>query len=896
MLFRPPVARPLRTSARVSFARRKSSSQPEFPPNCVAIRCSAVLRSCSDAGRLRAVHALLTVLGPLLPNATAQLVNCYAALGHLSWARSVLESSAANAGARTWNFTIRAYREAGCPGGAIRCFWAMMGSGVEPDKYTFPSVLRACAVLADVAEGQAIHREAARRGLDMDIYTRTALVDMYAKSGMLHLARQLFDGMPEKDVVSWNALISGYARFGDPRESLRLFRTMMTSEKGVFPNSITVLNLLPAICELSDTLLCGIVHGFLLRRCWLASVSNGLVDAYCKCSSIRAARRVFDEMSAGRDAISWATMISGYVNNGLFSEALDLFDGLRQGGHDSRPNQASLVAALVAATETRDLDRGEEIHALARREGIDSSLPVATALVTMYAACGDIPESRRVFDGIEDKDVVAWSAAISAASENGLHAEALSLLAEMQTKGGLKPNRVTLLSALTACAQVEDARPGKSVHGFALKYGLARDATVVSALVAAYAKLGRFHCAFALFDDDSSSCSDDVVAWNALINGHAQKGDACGAIETFRRMRSAGLRPDPGTMVGVLPACSLSGGASAHALIIKSGLDSDLHAMNALVDAYAKCGNLSAAETLFLAERKAGAVLWNTMMTGYALNGCAREAVSLFSQLRRENLKPNLVSFVVVLPAVACLAALRAGLALHCAVIKAGFESRVAVGNCLVDVYSKCGRVDLARELFDGMGSKDVVSWNAMISGLAAHGLCEDAVELFDRMPVQPDSISFLAVLSACRHGGLVGEGRAIFESMGSCGRAAPRPEHYACMVDLLGRGGRLHEAWDLIQGMPLAPDAAVWGALLGACRMHSHAWMGEMALKNLVRLEPHNAAHHVVLSNIYARLGRWADARSARKKIKRAGLSKIPGCSWVEVNDLRDIMEGMGS
>ncbi|XP_078445189.1 pentatricopeptide repeat-containing protein At2g39620-like [Wolffia australiana] len=883
-----PLRRPLSRSLCTAAASRGSVLGRDFRRQPSAIDPLPVLRSRPGAGRLRAAHALVTVLG-LLSNAASLLATCYASLGLLSPAETLLYSTA-DAGIRAWNAMIRAYSNAGCPADALRCFSALLRCGPHPDKYTFPLALRACAAAGDAATGEFIHSKAARRGLDADVYVRTALVDMYAKKGMLGIARELFETMPQRDVVSWNALISGFARSGDPRASLALL-SRMSSSAGVPPNSITLLSLFPAISDLSDVFTCRAAHGFAVRRRWASSVGNGLIDTYCKCASVWDARRVFDGMSsASRDAVSWASMISGYVNNGLFAEALDLFDRMSEG--EAEPNQVSVVAALMAASETRDVTRGEEIHAFARREGIDTRVAVATALATMYAKCGDYAEARRLFDGMEDKDVVAWSAAISASTQAGQPAAALSLFAEMRSSG-VEPNRVTLLSLLPACAQMEDGRPGKAAHGFALRAGLGGDASVLCAVVAAYAKLGLFPSARALLD--AVPCCEDVVAWNSLINAYAHKGDACAAVEAFRRMRRMGVLPDPGTMVGVLPACSLlndrGGGASAHALVVKSGLGFDSHAQNALVDLYAKCGDFAAAESLFRAA-VAGAddtILWNTMMAGYSQNGRCLEAVSLFCEMRRRgNLKPDVVTFVSVLPAVAYLAALRAGTALHGAAVKGGVESQAAVGNSLIDMYSKCGRVDLAGELFDRMGPKDVVSWNAMISGLAAHGQGEAAVRLFGRMReagVEPDSLSLLAALSGCRHGGLVEEGRRIFSECAG-GRPGPKVEHYACLVDLLGRAGRLDEAWGLVRAMPMEPDAAVWGALLGACRTHSNARLGEEALENLVRLEPRNAAHHVVLSNIYAQLGRWADARRARARVGRAGLSKTPGCSWVEVKN----------
>ncbi|MQL87622.1 hypothetical protein Taro_020162 [Colocasia esculenta] len=833
-LRRRPLQRPLHAlAAAVAPAAAEATTWiPEFPSPLPGQRYDPrlLLRSCSDAARLRQAHARLLVLGALSDAAAAaQLLASYASLHMLDSARLVLDS-AADPCSLAWNAMIRAYTRAGHHGKALGCFWEMLARHVDPDKYTFPLVLRACAGAGDLVAGESAHQEAAQRELDVDVYVRTALVDMYAKMGMLTTAKELFETMRETDVVSWNAMISGFASGGDPWGSLTLFRRMQSA--GLEPNSVTILNLLPAICELSDILLCRALHGFAVRRLLLSKVSNGLMDSYSKCGSVETARLLFDGKSGSRDAVSWGTMISGYVQNGCFSEALELFDDLSR--EKIGLNRVSVVSALVAATETRDLEKGRDIHAYAGEEWINSDVSVVTAL----------------------------------------------------------PNRVTIVSVLPACSELQDVKLGKSIHAYVLKSQSCLDVSTVTALVATYAKCGFFHSAHALFDAVSHK---DIITWNALINGYAQTGDAGSAMKMFHQLRLMGMHPDSGTMVGVLPACALlndiNNGMCAHGLIIKNGFEADLHVKNVIVDMYAKCGDFASAENLFLVAKSCNdEISWNTLITGYMQSGRAKEAMSAFHQMKCENLKPNLVTYVSILPAAAYFAALREGMSLHGSVIKSGFESHLIVGNSLIDMYSKCGRVDYAKDIFDQMQIKDIVSWNAMMSGYAAHGLGEDAVALFSRMcenHVKADSISFLAVLSACRHGGLIEEGRRIFNSMSSEHNFEPNLEHYACLVDLLGRCSQLDEAWHLIQSMPMAPDAGVWGALLGACRMHSNAWLGEIALKNLVKLEPQNAAHYVVLSSIYAQLGRWAEARSTRKMMGHTGLTKTPGCSWVEIKNI---------
>ncbi|XP_043698653.1 pentatricopeptide repeat-containing protein At2g39620 isoform X2 [Telopea speciosissima] len=801
-----------------------SFSQPTFCSNYTRL-----LRSCKDLKSLLQIHACLLVLGIKPDDSTnIQLVNLYSLFHKPDFARSVFDSASKHNNV-LWNSMIRVYIKRNQNREALKLYHKMSKSGVEPDKYTFTFVLKACTRASDLEEG--------------------------------------------------------FSQSFNPQEALNFFRDMQLV--GLEPNSVSLLNLFPAISQLSAILSCRSIHAFGVRRTFPTAVSNGLIDMYSKCGATIVARRVFDHL-LDHDDVSWGTMMAGYVHNGYFLEALELFDYLKE--ENLKLNHVSAISALLAATEMRDLEKGREIHDYATREKIDSDVLVATPLITMYAKCGELEKAKELFEGITGRDVVAWSAMVASLVQNGYPHEALSLFREMQ-KGNCRPNRVTIVSILPACADLSDVKLGKSIHCYILKDNVDLDVSTGTALVAMYTKCEFFTLAHVVFD---RMVHKDVVTWNALINGYAQVGDAHHAMEMFHQLLLAGHYPDSGTIVGVLPACvlldALDQGAYVHLKIIKSGFESDMHVKNALIDMYAKCGNLSSAEFLFKeTEFIKDEISWNTLISGYMQNGCAREALSAFHQMKLENLQPNLITVVSVLPAAANLAALREGMAIHACVIKAGFESSVLAGNSLIDMYAKCGRLDYTQDLFNWMGNKDTVSWNAMLAGYAIHGYGNYAVELFSQMvenAVDVDSVTFLSVLSACRHGGLIDEGRKIFNSMNSEYHYEPEPEHYACMVDLLGRVGLLDEAWGLIQKMPMAPDAGVWGALLGACRMHSNVPFGEVALDHLVRLEPQNPAHYVVLSNIYAQRGRWSDVGKMRDKMSNRGLMKIPGCSWVEIKD----------
>ncbi|GAB2276643.1 hypothetical protein Dimus_011361 [Dionaea muscipula] len=823
-----------------------------------------LLRACRHLNQLLQIHARLVVLG-LTKNGS-----------------NSSSHPADNPCVILYNTMVRAYTGLSQHDEALKLYHQVFGSATRPDKYTYTFVLKACTGKLAFGEGVDIHRKIVDEGLESDVFIATGLIDMYCKMGRLECARDLFDRMPRRDVVAWNAMIAGLSQSESPIDAVEFFVRMQSA--GVEPNSVSLLNLFPAVCKLDDARLCRSVHGFVVRRDFRTAVVNGLIDLYSKCGCVDEARCIFDQMSC-RDDVSWGTMMAGYAHNQYFDLVLELFDEMKRGRR--MINKVSAVSASLAAAELRDLERGKEIHNFAKQQRIDSDTSVVTSLMTMYAKCGEFCTAIQLFQGLRDRDLVSWSALIAASVQCDYPDEALRLFREMVNEK-LKPNAVTLISILPACSELSCLRLGKSIHCYAVKGGIDSVAVVGSALVSMYAKCLSF--ASALVICRQMSCKD-TVTWNALINGYSQTGHPYHAIEMFYELRSSGMKPDMGTMVGVVPACALSHdlnqGTCFHGLIIKNGFQSDGHVKNALIDMYGKCERVMLAESVFDdADSAKDEVTWNVMISGYVQNRCSDKAIFAFCKMKSENMLPNEVSVVSVLPAIADLAALREGMCVHAYTIRMGLDSNTLICNSFIDMYHKCGRFDYSEMYFNEMENKDIVSWNAMLAGYAAHGQGDHAVSLFSLMQehnnVGVDSVSFLCVLSACRHAGLVGEGREIFHSMKDEYHLEWQLEHYACMIDLLGRSGLFDEIMDLIKGMPMEPDGGVWGALLSACRTHSNVKLAEMALDHLVKLEPGNPAHYVGLSHIYAQSGRWFDATGSRLKLGDTGLTKVPGCSWV--------------
>jgi pentatricopeptide repeat protein len=842
-----------------------------------------ILQKCNSIKELKQTHSQLIING--LEHNTfleTKLVSMYGMCFSPEDARLLFDRSQ-ESNVFLWNAMIRGYARNAFSDGVLQLYNRMPMEGIYPDNFTFPFVLQACASLSALQKGKEIHCRIIASRLESDVIVGTALIDMYGKCREIGNARQVFDKMSERDVVSWNAMIAGYAQNGHAEEALVLFHQMRMAD--VQANAVTVMSVIPACFDLGDLQQGKRIHGYTIRG-GLAldvSVGNALIDMYSNCGDVEMAWQLFDEMSQ-RNVVSWSAMIGGYVWNGYAHEALALFCQMQIA--EVKPNAVTLMSVLEACAQLTAVQQGKEIHCCILKNGSLSDLLVGTALVTMYVKCGCIEIARRLFDQMPNKDVVAWSAMISGYAQNGYASEALVLFRQMQ----VKPNRVTVVSVLPACADLANLQEGKRIHDYVIENGFESDVSVGTALVAMYAKCGSIEHALQLFDKMPKR---DVVSWNAMIAAYAQSGYANEALRLLYQMQLAGVQCDLVTMVSVLPACAhlaaLHQGELVHEYVIRNGFESDVSLKNALLDMYAKCGSIEKAYQLFEKNSRRDVVSWNAMIAGYAQNGLAVDALAHFHQMQMTDSMPDLATMVSVLPACAYLAALKEGMWIHAYIIRSGFEFDISVGNALIDMYAKCGELGFACQLFDNMSEKNVISWNAMIAAYGMHGCGEDALELFSQMQqigMKPDHITFTSILSACRHAGLVDEGWQYFVCMSRDYLITPKSEHYACMVDLLGRSGRLKEALDIIKKMPLEPDASVWGALLNACRIHCNIELGEYSSERLIQLEPENPAHYIQLSNIYAAAGKWDSAVKARTMLKVRGLKKTPGCSWIEMKN----------
>ncbi|XP_057834772.1 pentatricopeptide repeat-containing protein At5g39350-like [Cryptomeria japonica] len=847
---------------------------------------ASILPACAKMGSLEQgmdIHQRVKEEGLLSDVIVATaLVDLYGKCGRVDMARELFDKMPQK-DVISWNAMIAGYAQNGLVDKALEILTQMQSAGVKPNSTTFAGILSACAKIGALQQGIDINESIKDRKILSDVVVATALVDMYAKCGSIDMARELFDRMLQRNVVSWNAMIAGYAQNGFIEKVLETFKQMQLA--GVKPNSTTFASILPACAKMRDLERGMDIHQSIKEGGFLSdvTVATALADMYAKCGRIDKARELFDRVSQ-RDVISWNAMIAGYAQNGFADKALETFEQMQLEG--IKPNSTTFASTLPACAKIGALEQGMGIHRSIMEGGFGLDIIVGNALLDMYAKCGSIDKAHELFGRMPQRDAISWNTMIAGYVQNGCVDKALETFKQMQLVG-VKPNSTTFASILPACGKMEALEQGMGIHQSIMEGEFLSDIIVGNALIDMYAKCGRMDKAYELF---GRMHQRNLVSWNAIIAGYAQNGLVEKALETFKQMQLASVKPDSTTFASILPACgkigALEQGMNIHQSINEEEFLSDVIAATALLDMYAKCGSIDRAHELFDRMPQRDVITWNAMIAGYAQNGFVDKALETFKQMHLAGVKPNSTTFASILPACAKTGALEQGMDIHQSIMEGGFLTDIIVGNSLLDMYAKCGSIAKAHKLFERMPQRDIISWNAMIAGYGQNGFCKDALKIFKLMKhsgTYPDIVSFACVLCACSHAGLVDEGCTYFNQMSNSNCITPTADHYVCMVDLLGRAGYLEDALNFIIKIPVKPKVVVWMCFLGACRSHMNIGLGAFTATLLVDLDPTNAATYVLLSNIYAEVGRWDEAQMVRRLMKDRGIEKIPGFSWIE-------------
>ncbi|KAH6766023.1 Tetratricopeptide repeat superfamily protein [Perilla frutescens var. hirtella] len=478
---------------------------------------------------------------------------------------------------------------------------------------------------------------------------------------------------------------------------------------------------------------------------------------------------------------------------------------------------------------------------------------------------------------------------IQSLCKKGKLKQAIHLLSDEEN-----PTQHTYELLIQSCAKKKNLSDALTVHQNLTEDGFDQDPFLATKLINMYAELGSVRGARQVFDEITDRT---IYVWNAIFRALSLLGYGEEVLRLYRRMNLIGMPSDRFTYTYVLKACVVSGselslaraGKEVHANVLRRGYEGHLHIMTTLVDMYAKFGCVESAWLVFSSMSAKNLVSWSAMIACFAKNGRAFDALELFREMMRESgdVLPNSVTMVSVIQACAALSALEQGKLIHGHILRKGLDSILPVMNALVTMYARCGDLELGETIFNQMTRRDIVSWNSLISSYAVHGLGSKALQTFEEMVqlgMSPTSISFISVLGACSHSGLVDEGKLVFESMVKEHGIYPSVEHYACIVDLLGRANRLDEAAKIIADMRDEPGPMVWGSLLGSCRIHCNVKLAERASSRLFELEPRNAGNYVLLADIYAEAKMWDEVKGVKKLLEAKGLQKVSGCCWIEV------------
>lgn len=717
-----------------------------------------------------------------------------------------------------------------------------------------------------------------------------SLITSYLNFGDFRSAVMVFLLGYAQNYLYWNFFVKEFRSFGgDPFEILVVFCELHNKRVSFGSRVLTIV--LKLCANLRDVWLGLEVHACLIKRGFDTDVYSkcALMNFYGRCWGIEYANQAFDEMPDQEDLL-WNEAVLVTLRNEKWVEALQLFKDMQFSF--VKANSVTLAKVVHACGQVEALDQGKQIHGYVIRNTFESNVWVCNTLIGMYSRNNSLELARAVFDLMEKRNLSSWNSIISSYTAVGRLRDAQKLFSEMESckmepdiitwncllsghfqcrlyqevlillqriqAAGLKLNSSSLTGCLQAISALSYLSLGKELHSYVIRNGFNNDIYVGTSLVDMYVKNYNLTYAQAVFDN---MINRNILAWNALISGYSFTGQFEDAIKMLKRMENEGIKPDLVTWNGLVYGYSMWG--------------SNKEALSML--SHMKVSGLTP-----------NVVTWTALISGCTQNGNFISALGFSIRMQEEGIKPNSATISTLLRACAGLSSLQKGKEIHCMGVRNGFMEDEYVNTALIDMYIKCGSLESAYEVFKKIQDKTLASWNCMIMGFSIYSRGKEAISLFNGMQevgIQPDAITFTALLSGCKHSGLVNEGWKYFDSMKVDYNIIPTTEHYSCMVDLLGKCGYLDEAWDFIERMPITPDATVWGALLVSCRIHGNLELAEIAAKNLFKLEPHNPANYLVIMKLYAALGRGEDVENIRDlmDVKMARLG--PVWSWIQIN-----------
>ncbi|KAL0866976.1 hypothetical protein Bca101_046094 [Brassica carinata] len=708
------------------------------------------------------------------------------------------------------------------------------------------SLLNVCRKAPSFTRTKALHALSITlwNTLQQPVYICNNVISLYAKIGEVSCAAKVFDRMRERNTESFNTIISAFSKSASAEKAWSVFSDMR--EFGFPPNQKTVGGLLscPSLDVRGGTQLHGLSlkYGFLMVD---AYVGTGLLGLYGRLELLEMSEKVFEDMPL-KSLVTWNHMMSLLGRRGFFRECMFLFRELV--GTGECLSESSFLGVLSGVSCENDLVTSRQLHCSAMKRGLDCETSIANSLISAYGRCGNTHMAKRVFEEAASRDIVSWNAIIGATAKSENPLTALKLFVIMP-EHEFSPNQGTYVSVLSASSHTQALSFGRQIHCTLIKNGCETDIYLGNALIDFYAKCGSL--------EDSRLCFDsipdkNIVCWNTLLWGYANKDDPV-CLSLFLQMLQMGFRPTEYTLSTALKSCCVIELQQLHSVIVRMGYEDNDYVLTSLMRSYAKnqlmndalllldwsngpssvvplnvvagiysrTGQFHESVKLISTLEQPDTVSWNIAIAACSRSDNHGEVTELFKHILQANIRPDNFTYVSILSMCAKFCDLTLGSSIHGLITKTDFSSAdTFVCNVLIDMYGKCGSVTSAIKVFEETREKNIITWTALISSLGIHGYGREAFEKFKEMVslgFKPDRVSFISMLTACRHSGMVKEGMELFWKMKDYG-VEQDMDHYRCAVDLLARNGYLKEAEQLISKMPFPADATVWRTFLDGC------------------------------------------------------------------------------
>ncbi|KAH7315277.1 hypothetical protein KP509_21G042400 [Ceratopteris richardii] len=737
----------------------------------------------------------------------------------------------------------------------------------ENEARSYVQALRSCAKTRDLQRGIRVHDVILKYG--MIEKCSDALISMYAKCGAFEKSKALLETHKSKDVFTWNSLILEYVRRDRCHDALQLFE--LIKSEGLNPNAVTLSCMLKACGNIGALSKGKEIHDEVSKQRLLEKsviIGNSLVDMYARCGALAKAQEVLEELPV-RNVISWSTLIAGYTQHGKGEQALNCFKLMKLEG--LTPNAVTFCSILKACSSLGTADIGKEVHKLIAEQGLlGNNVVLGTAIVDMYAKCGELAKAHHVLADLPSRNVICWSALIAGYAKHNKNEHALHCFDRMKQEGFF-PDAVTFIYILKVCGNIRAVDKGDEIYYDILKQRLLQNnISLGTALVDMYAKCGDLAKAQQVLE---SLPLQSAISWSALIAGYAEQGECDQALNAFEEMQRAGFQPDAITFTCLLKGCGNTGavekGEKIHNEISKYDfLKNDAVLGTALVDMYAKCGALAKAREVLEELPKSNTMTWNALIAGYIQHDEVEEALKCYEEIQHKGVAFDVVTYLYILKACGSLGAVKNGERLHNEIVKQGrLGHDLVLRTALLDMYGKCGALQKAWCVLQEFPVQDVISWNALITGSVRTGEGGQALSYYEKLTqegISPNAATLSSVLTACSRAGLLNSAHVYLQNMNNKYGIEPDLEHYACMVDLFGRAGYLNKALKVVEKMPFC-ISGVWYSLLSACGKCGDVNVGKWAFEQAILMNKNNAAPYALMANVYTAAGMQDNAKKVK-------------------------------